>query len=110
MTVAFTLEGLEFTALNGGPDFQFSQAISFVVNCNSQEEVDHYWEKLSQGGEIQQCGWLKDKYGLAWQITPVRMIEMLNDPDPEKSQRAFSAMLQMTKLDIAQLEKAYSGD
>ena len=108
MTVAFTLEGQEFTSLNGGPDFQFSQAISFVVNCNSQEEVDHYWSKLSEGGEIQACGWLKDKYGVAWQITPVKMIEMINDPDHEKAQRAFSAMLQMKKLDIAQLERAYN--
>lgn len=107
MTVAFKLEGQEFTALNGGPDFQFSQAISFVINCNSQEEVDHYWSKLSEGGEIQACGWLKDKYGLAWQITPVKLIEMINDPDREKAQRAFSAMLQMKKLDIALLESAY---
>lgn len=108
MTVEFTLEGHEFTALNGGPEFQFSQAISFVVNCTSQEEVDHYWSKLSEGGEIQACGWLIDKYGLAWQITPVKLIEMINDPDREKAQRAFSAMLNMTKLDIAQLESAYN--
>ena len=108
MTVAFTLEGQEFTALNGGPDFQFSQAISFVINCNSQEEVDYYWTKLSEGGEIQACGWLKDKYGVAWQITPVKLIEMINDPDRQKAQRAFSAMLQMEKLDIAQLERAYN--
>ncbi len=108
MTVAFTLEGQEFTALNGGPDFEFSQAISFVINCDSQEEVDFYWSKLSEGGEIQACGWLKDKYGLAWQITPVKLIEMINDPDPDKSQRVFSAMLQMKKLDIFALEKAYN--
>jgi predicted 3-demethylubiquinone-9 3-methyltransferase (glyoxalase superfamily) len=108
MTVAFTLEGVEFTAINGGPDFQFSQAISFVVNCNTQDEIDYYWSKLSEGGEIQACGWLKDKYGLAWQITPVKLIEMINDSDPSKAQKAFSAMLQMTKLDISELERAYN--
>jgi predicted 3-demethylubiquinone-9 3-methyltransferase (glyoxalase superfamily) len=108
MTISFTIEGVEFTALNGGPEFQFSQATSFVVNCNSQEEVDYYWDKLSEGGETQACGWLKDKYGLAWQITPVKMIEMIADPDPEKGQRVFSAMLQMTKLDLPTLEKAYN--
>jgi len=108
MTVSFNIEGQEFTALNGGPAFQFSQAISFVINCTFQEEVDHYWSKLSEGGEIQECGWLKDKYGVAWQIVPTKMIDMINDPDPEKSQRVFSAMLQMKKLDIAELERAYN--
>ena len=110
MTVSFTIEGEEFTALNGGPEYKFSQAISFVVNCTSQEEVDYYWDKLSQGGEIQACGWLLDKYGVAWQITPIKMIEMMNDPDTEKGQRVFSAMLQMKKLDIKELEKAYESE
>jgi predicted 3-demethylubiquinone-9 3-methyltransferase (glyoxalase superfamily) len=108
LTVSFTLDGVEFTALNGGPEFQFSQATSFVINCNSQEEVDYYWDKLSQGGEIQDCGWLKDKYGVSWQVTPVKLLEMIGDPDPDKSQRVFSAMLQMQKLDPTTLERAYN--
>jgi predicted 3-demethylubiquinone-9 3-methyltransferase (glyoxalase superfamily) len=108
LTVSFTLDGVEFTALNGGPEFQFSQATSFVINCNSQEEVDYYWDKLSQGGEIQDCGWLKDKYGVSWQVTPVKLLEMIGDPDPDKSQRVFSAMLQMQKLDLTTLERAYN--
>ena len=107
MTVAFELDGQCFTALNGGPHFKFTEAFSLVVNCESQEEVDHYWEKLSDGGQIVQCGWLKDRYGLSWQIVPVIMIALLQDPDQERSQRVMKAMLTMTKLDIAGLQRAY---
>lgn len=107
LTVSFELDGQQFTALNGGPAFQFTEAISFFVDCKSQEEVDELWEKLTEGGEEQPCGWLKDKYGLSWQIVPTVLIEMLNDPDPEKSKRVTEAMLQMKKIDIAALEHAY---
>lgn len=107
MTASFELEGLQFTALNGGPQCQFSQAVSFVVNCETQEEVDHLWEKLSAGGETLQCGWLRDRYGLSWQIVPNVLIEMMDDPDPEKTRKVMEAMLQMTKLDIAGLRQAY---
>jgi len=109
MTVAFQLDGQEFVALNGGPSFKFTEAISFVVNCESQHEVDHYWEKLSAGGDpkAQQCGWLKDKYGLSWQIVPTVLGELLSDPDPEKSRRVMKAMLQMKKIDIATLKQAH---
>ena len=102
MTIAFQLDGQEFVALNGGPIFKFTEAISFVVNCESQDEVDHYWEKLSGGGDpkAQQCGWLKDRYGLSWQIVPTVLITLLNDPDPERSRRVMKAMLQMKKIDI----------
>jgi predicted 3-demethylubiquinone-9 3-methyltransferase (glyoxalase superfamily) len=108
MTVAFQLDGQEFVALNGGPHFKFTEAISFVVNCESQEEVDYFWEKLSRGGDekAQQCGWLKDKYGLSWQIVPTVLVELLSDPDPEKSQRAMKAMLQMKKIDIEKIKRA----
>lgn len=109
MTAHFLLEGQEFVALNGGPAFTFSQAISFVVNCETQKEVDRLWEQLSQDGEQQACGWLKDKYGVSWQIVPVVLAEMLSDPDPEKSQRVMKAMLQMGKLDIKTLQQAYTG-
>jgi len=111
MTVAFQLEGQEFVALNGGPHFKFNEAISFVVNCGSQGEVDYYWEKLSEAGDAkaQQCGWLKDKYGVSWQIVPTVMIELLTDPDPTKSRRAMRAMLQMKKIDIETLKRAASG-
>lgn len=109
MTVTFQLDGQEFTALNGGPHFKFTEAISFFVNCESQEEVNELWERLSDGGEIQMCGWLKDKYGLSWQIVPNVLIEMLNDPDPEKSTRVTEAMLQMKKIDIEILKQAYEG-
>lgn len=111
LTVAFELDGQTFTALNGGPMYKFNEAISFQVNCETQEEVDHYWENLSEGGDekAQQCGWLKDKYGVSWQITPRILIEMMIDPDHEKSQRVFAAMLQMKKIDIAELERAYAG-
>ncbi len=109
MTVAFELEGQEFTALNGGPVYKFTEAISFVVNCNSQEEVDYYWDKLTEDGEEGVCGWLKDKYGLSWQIVPTVMIEMMSDPDPEKAKRVTEAMLQMVKIDIKTLKEAYDG-
>lgn len=109
MTASFELEGLEFTALNGGPDFKFSMATSFVVHCDTQDEVDYYWDKLSEGGEESWCGWLTDKFGLAWQITPNAMIEMYTHGEPEKSQRAMQAMLQMHKLDIDALQRAYDG-
>src|SRR6266446_4712332 len=109
MTVAFQIEGQQFVALNGGPHFKFTEAISFVVNCESQEEVDEFWEKLSQGGEESQCGWLKDKYGLSWQIVPTVLTEMLKDKDPQKAKRVMEAMLQMKKLDIQTLKQAYEG-
>ena len=107
MTVAFQLEGQEFVALNGGPLFKFNEAISFVVNCETQAEVDEFWEKLSEGGEKSRCGWLKDKFGLSWQVVPTALTEMLQDKDPKKSQRVMKAMLQMDKMDIAALKQAY---
>jgi len=106
MAVNFELDGQKFVALNGGPQFTFSEAISFQVDCESQEEVDAYWSKLSAGGEEGQCGWLKDKFGLSWQIVPSRLIELLQDPDREKSQRAIAAMLKMKKIEIAYVERA----
>ena len=106
MTVAFELAGQKFVALNGGPHFKFTEAISFVVNCEKQTEVDKFWTKLSEGGQEVQCGWLKDKYGLSWQIVPTRLPELLQDPDPARAQRAMQAMMQMTKIDIAGLEAA----
>jgi predicted 3-demethylubiquinone-9 3-methyltransferase (glyoxalase superfamily) len=110
MTVAFELDGQTFTALNGGPIFKFNEAVSLQINCETQEEVDHYWNKLSAGGDekAQQCGWLKDKYGLSWQVVPRVLIEMLTDPDSAKSQRAMQAMLQMKKIDIDKLKRAYA--
>ena len=107
MTAEFQLDGQEFVALNGGPHFKFTEAISFVVNCETQEEVDEFWEKLSEGGEESQCGWLKDKYGLSWQIVPTVLVEMLQDKDASKSQRVMKAMLQMKKIDIKTLKQAY---
>jgi predicted 3-demethylubiquinone-9 3-methyltransferase (glyoxalase superfamily) len=109
MTVAFQLEGQDFVALNGGPHFKFTEAVSFVVNCKTQKEVDHYWEKLSAGGDekAQQCGWLKDKYGLSWQIVPDVLGKMLQDKDPKKSGRVMEALLKMKKLDIKALKQAY---
>ena len=111
MTVEFELEGQKFVGLNGGPLFQFSEAISFIVNCETQDELDYYWNKLSQGGDVksQQCGWLKDKFGLSWQITPTILSDMLTDKDQKKSQRAMKAMMQMKKLDIQKLEEAFEG-
>jgi predicted 3-demethylubiquinone-9 3-methyltransferase (glyoxalase superfamily) len=108
MTVAFKLNGQEFTALNGGPVFTFSQAISFVVHCETQQEVDRLWDTLSEGGEKQPCGWLKDRYGVSWQIVPTILIKLLQDRDPRKAQRVMQAMLQMQKIDIKALKKAYS--
>ena len=111
MTVAFQLDGQNFVALNGGPVFKFTEAISFVVNCESQDEVDHFWEKLSEGGDekAQQCGWLKDKYGLSWQVVPSVLSDLLSDPDPEKSRRVMKALLQMKKIDIETLRRAAEG-
>jgi predicted 3-demethylubiquinone-9 3-methyltransferase (glyoxalase superfamily) len=111
MTVSFELEGQAFTALNGGPVFKFNEAISFQISCETQEEVDHYWYKLSAGGDekAQQCGWLKDKYGVSWQVVPTILPELLMDPDPAKSRRVMEAMLQMKKLDIAKLRGASAG-
>jgi predicted 3-demethylubiquinone-9 3-methyltransferase (glyoxalase superfamily) len=110
MTVAFVLDGQAFTALNGGPIFKFNEAISLQISCENQAEVDHYWDKLSQGGDpqAQQCGWLKDKYGVSWQVVPRVLPEMLTDPNPEKSQRVMTALLQMKKLDIEKLKRAYA--
>jgi len=108
MTAKFQIEGQEFVALNGGPQFKFTEAISFVVNCESQEEIDYYWEKLSEGGEEQGPGWVKDKYGLSWQIVPVVLQELMGDEDPGKSGRVMAAMMQMTKIDIEKLKLAYN--
>ena len=109
MTVQFQLEGQDFTALNGGPHFKFTEAVSFVIHCQSQEEVDTFWEKLSEGGEEGQCGWLKDKYGLSWQVVPDTLIQMLKDKDPKKAKRVVEAMLQMKKIEIDTLKQAYEG-
>ncbi|HUC55239.1 MAG TPA: VOC family protein [Candidatus Cybelea sp.] len=108
MTVTFELDGQRFIALNGGPHFKFTEAISFLVDCKTQEEVDEFWERLLEGGQESQCGWLKDKYGLSWQIIPTILGELLSDPDPEKSQRVMKAMLKMKKMDIKSLEEAYN--
>jgi predicted 3-demethylubiquinone-9 3-methyltransferase (glyoxalase superfamily) len=107
MTATFQLEGQQFMALNGGPEFKFTEAISFFVNCETQDEVDTLWDKLSEGGEKSQCGWLKDKFGVSWQIIPSALGQLLGDPDPRKSQNVMQAMLQMTKIDIAALRRAY---
>jgi len=107
MTATFQLNGQEFMVLNGGPEFKFTEAISFFVNCETQQEVDELWEKLSEGGEKGQCGWLKDKYGVSWQIVPSALGELMNDQDPEKSKRVMQAMLQMHKIDIKVLKQAY---
>jgi predicted 3-demethylubiquinone-9 3-methyltransferase (glyoxalase superfamily) len=108
MTVAFELDGQEFTALNGGPIFKFTEAISFVVHCETQNEVDHFWQKLTAGGQEVQCGWLKDRFGVSWQVVPNALIEMLQDKDPQKSKRVMAAMLKMKKIDIDGLKKAYA--
>jgi predicted 3-demethylubiquinone-9 3-methyltransferase (glyoxalase superfamily) len=111
MTVTFELNGQPFTALNGGPAFKFNEAVSFQIQCETQQEVDYYWERLSQGGDpqAQQCGWLKDKFGLSWQIVPRVLIELLNDPDTAKSERVFRTIMHMKKLDIEGLQRAFAG-
>ena len=112
LTIDFEIEGQKYTALNGGPVFKFNEAISFVVQCKTQKEVDYYWEKLSEGGDerAQQCGWLKDKYGVSWQIVPTILGEMLQDKDQGKSERVMKTMLQMKKIDIEELKRAYKGE
>jgi predicted 3-demethylubiquinone-9 3-methyltransferase (glyoxalase superfamily) len=110
MTASFTLEGQPFIALNGGPHYQFTPAISFFVNCVTQAEVDELWDKLSEGGKKIRCGWLEDKFGVSWQIIPEALGDLMGDPDEEKSDRVMQAMLQMTKIDIAGLQRAYDGE
>lgn len=112
MTIEFWLDGQQFLALNGGPHFKFTEAVSFVINCETQEEVDYYWEKLTDGGDVkaQMCGWLKDKFGLSWQVVPTILEDMVTDADKEKAGRAMNAMLQMKKLDIALLKAAFEGE
>lgn len=111
LTVEFTLEGQRFTALNGGPAFTFNEAVSFVVHCATQDEVDYYWDRLTEGGDAkaQMCGWLKDRFGVSWQIVPDALVQYMSDPDPAKAQRTMEAMLQMKKLDVAQLKRAHDG-
>ncbi len=109
MTANFELEGQEFIALNGGPLFKFTEAVSFVINCKTQKEVDMFWEKLSEGGQKSQCGWLKDKFGLSWQVVPTKLGKLMSGKDPEKSKRVMTAMLKMTKMEIGMLQKAYDG-
>ncbi|MBV8118302.1 MAG: VOC family protein [Candidatus Eremiobacteraeota bacterium] len=109
MTATFTLDGQDFIALNGGPEYTFTPAVSFLVSCETQREVDHYWDKLSAGGKTNRCGWLTDKFGLTWQIVPSILSDLLSGEDDEKSSRAMQAMLKMTKLDIAELQHAYDG-
>jgi predicted 3-demethylubiquinone-9 3-methyltransferase (glyoxalase superfamily) len=109
MTVSFELDGMPFTALNGGPNYTFSEAVSFQVSCAGQDEVDRYWNALSEGGEEGPCGWLKDRFGLSWQIVPTRLPELLGDPDPERASRAMAAMMTMKKIEIDALEKAAAG-
>jgi predicted 3-demethylubiquinone-9 3-methyltransferase (glyoxalase superfamily) len=107
MTVSFELDGREFVALNGGPQYTFNEAVSFQIDCETQEDVDHYWERLTEGGgEPGPCGWLKDRFGVSWQLIPRRLNELLSDPDPERSQRAMAAMLKMRKIEVAELERA----
>ncbi len=110
MTATFELEGQEYVALNGGPHFKFTEAISFVLNCDTQDEVDYFWEKLSAGGEKSRCGWLKDKFGLSWQVVPRLLEELMSDPDPEKSKRVMQAMLKMDKIEVEPLKRAYEGE
>ncbi|KPN91096.1 VOC family protein [Pseudomonas nunensis] len=110
LTVSFELDGQSFTGLNGGPVFTFNEAVSFQVNCYTQVEIDHFWGALSAVPEAEQCGWVKDKFGVSWQIVPVALTEMLKDPDTVKSQRAMQAMMQMKKLDIAELQRAFHGE
>jgi predicted 3-demethylubiquinone-9 3-methyltransferase (glyoxalase superfamily) len=107
LSVTFELHGLQLVGLNGGPSYEFTPAISLFVDCEDQDEVDYYWERLLDGGRADQCGWLQDRYGVSWQIVPKRLGELLGDPDPERSGRVMTAMLQMVKLDVAALEEAY---
>ncbi len=109
LNVDFELDGQQFIALNGGAMFQFTEAISLMIMCKDQAEIDHYWNGLSEGGEIQMCGWLKDKYGLSWQVVPEKLGAMIHDPDPDKSRRVMAKVMEMKKFDIAELDKAYSG-
>ncbi len=109
LTVDFTLDGQRFTAINGGPEFTFDEAISFLIPCKDQDEVDYYWNRLLEGGQESQCGWLKDKFGLSWQVVPTILDEMIASPDREKADRAMKAMLGMVKLDIAELQRAFGG-
>jgi predicted 3-demethylubiquinone-9 3-methyltransferase (glyoxalase superfamily) len=109
MTIEFELDGQEFTALNGGPDFKFNEAMSLVVHCKTQQEVDYFWDKLGEGGQIIECGWLKDKYGVAWQVTPDILLDLIQDSDQQKSQRVMKAMMKMKKLDIDKLQQAAAG-
>ena len=111
LTIEFEIEGQKFTALNGGPQFKFNESVSFVVDCKTQEEVDYFWEKLTAGGgQESECGWLKDKFGLSWQVTPTVLIDMLNDKDPKKAGRVMKAMMQMQKIEINKLKAAYAGE
>ena len=110
LAVEFELNGQKFVGLNGGPQFTFNEAISFQIFCADQDELDYYWNKLTEGGEEVACGWLKDKYGVSWQVVPTGLIELISDPDPEKAKRATEAMLAMTKLDLAAVQRAHAGD
>ena len=111
LTIEFEIEGQKFTALNGGPQFKFNESVSFVVYCQTQAEVDYFWQKLTaDGGQESECGWLRDKFGLSWQVTPTVLIEMLHDKDPKKSGRVMNAMMQMQKIDISKLKAAYAGE
>lgn len=110
LTVEFELNGQKFVALNGGPEFTFNEAVSFQIHCADQDEVDYYWSRLSEGGEEVACGWLKDRYGVSWQVVPTVLTDMISDPDPAKAKRATEAMLTMTKFDIAALQQAYAGE
>ncbi|MDQ3715628.1 MAG: VOC family protein [Actinomycetota bacterium] len=109
VTVDFTLDGTAFTAINGGPQFSFDEAVSFLIPCKDQDEVDYYWTRLLEGGQESQCGWLKDKYGLSWQVVPTILDDLISDPDQEKGQRAMKAMLGMIKLDVAELQRVFDG-
>ena len=109
MTVEFELDGQRFIGINGGPEFKFDEAISLMINCETQEEIDYYWERLTEGGEESQCGWLKDRYGLSWQVVPTGMDEVFSGPDPERARRAMEALLKMRKLDISVLRRAADG-
>jgi predicted 3-demethylubiquinone-9 3-methyltransferase (glyoxalase superfamily) len=110
MTVEFELDGQRFVGINGGPEFNFDEAVSFAIECETQDEIDSYWERLSEGGEQGQCGWLKDRYGLSWQVVPTGIEEIFSDPDPKRAERAMKALLGMRKLDIAELRRAADGD